>query len=53
MVARRGSVPAAVLFAAQAAVFAIGVQTEIWGVPWIVYVLWLLTGATVSPYTSE
>jgi O-antigen ligase/polysaccharide polymerase Wzy-like membrane protein len=51
--ARRGSVPAAVLFAAQAAVFAIGVQTEIWGVPWIVYVLWLLTGATVSRYTSE
>lgn len=39
---------AAVLFAAQGAVFAIGLQTEVWGIPWLVYVLWFLTGALVS-----
>jgi hypothetical protein len=39
---------AAVLLCAQAAVFAIAVQTEIWGVPWLVYVLWALTGAAIS-----
>lgn len=41
-------VAAAVLLAAQALVFAIGVQTEIWAVPWIVYVLWLGTGAVLG-----
>jgi hypothetical protein len=40
--------PAAVLLCAQAAVFAIAIQTEIWGVPWLVYVLWALTGAALS-----
>jgi O-antigen ligase/polysaccharide polymerase Wzy-like membrane protein len=40
--------PAGVLLCAQAAVFAIAVQTEIWGVPWLVYVLWTLTGAAVT-----
>jgi hypothetical protein len=39
---------AAVLLCAQAAVFAIAIQTEIWGVPWLVYVLWALTGAAVT-----
>jgi hypothetical protein len=39
---------AAVLLCAQAAVFAIGLQTEVWGVPWLVYVLWPLTGALVT-----
>jgi hypothetical protein len=39
---------AAVLLSAQATVFAIGVQTEVWGVPWLVYVLWPLTGAVVT-----
>jgi hypothetical protein len=24
------------------------VQTEIWGVPWLVYVLWALTGASLT-----
>jgi hypothetical protein len=41
-------VAAAVLVAAQAAVFAIGLQTEVWGVPWLVYVLWFLTGSVVT-----
>jgi len=41
-------VAAAVLLAAQAAVFAIGLQTEVWGIPWLVYVLWLLTGSVVT-----
>ena len=41
-------VAAAVLVAAQAAVFAIGLQTEVWGIPWLVYVLWLLTGSVVT-----
>jgi len=41
-------VAAAVLLAAQAAVFAIGLQTEVWGIPWLVYVLWLLTGSAVT-----
>jgi O-antigen ligase len=39
---------AAVLLSAQAMVFAIGLQTEVWGIPWLVYVLWLLTGAVVT-----
>lgn len=38
---------AGTLFAAQAAVFAIGLQTEVWGVPWLVYVLWTATGALI------
>jgi len=41
-------VAAAVLLAAQAAVFAVGLQTEVWGIPWLVYVLWLLTGSVVT-----
>jgi dATP pyrophosphohydrolase len=41
-------VAAAVLLAAQAAVFVIGFQTEVWGIPWLVYVLWLLTGSLVA-----
>jgi hypothetical protein len=41
-------VAAAVLVAAQAAVFAIGLQTEVWGIPWLVYVLWLLTGSAIT-----
>jgi hypothetical protein len=41
-------VAAAVLVAAQAAVFAIGLQTEVWGIPWLVYVLWFLTGSAVT-----
>ncbi|MEX0675258.1 MAG: O-antigen ligase family protein [Gaiellaceae bacterium] len=41
-------VAAGVLLAAQAAVFAIGLQTEVWGIPWLVYVLWLLTGSVVT-----
>jgi hypothetical protein len=41
-------VAAAVLLAAQAAVFAIGLQTEVWGIPWLVYVLWFLTGSVVT-----
>jgi hypothetical protein len=40
--------PAGVLLCAQAAVFAIAVQTEIWGIPWLVYVLWALTGAALT-----
>lgn len=43
---------AAVLLCSQAAVFAIGLQTEIWGVPWLVYVLWSLTGAAVTAAAS-
>lgn len=39
---------AAALLCAQAAIFAIALQTEIWGVPWLVYVLWSLTGAVVT-----
>ncbi|MEX2210729.1 MAG: NUDIX domain-containing protein [Gaiellaceae bacterium] len=39
---------AAVLLAAQAAVFAIGLQTEVWGIPWLVYGLWFLTGSVVA-----
>ena len=39
---------AAVVACAQAAVFAIAIQTEIWGVPWLVYVLWALTGAALT-----
>jgi len=38
----------AVVACAQAAVFAIAIQTEIWGVPWLVYVLWALTGAALT-----
>jgi hypothetical protein len=38
----------AVVACAQAAVFAIAVQTEIWGVPWLVYVLWAMTGAALT-----
>lgn len=41
-------VAAAVVLAAQAAVFAIGLQTEVWGIPWLVYVLWIATGAVVT-----
>lgn len=42
---------AAVLLAAQAAVFAIGLQTEVWGIPWLVYVLWFLTGSIVTAHS--
>jgi hypothetical protein len=45
-------VAAAVLLASQAAVFAIGLQTEVWGIPWLVYVLWFLTGSAVTGNTA-
>ena len=53
---RRRSSPlglaAAVLLASQAAVFAIGLQTEVWGIPWLVYVLWFLTGSVVTGHAA-
>jgi hypothetical protein len=45
----------AVLLAAHAAIFAIGIQTQVLAVPWIAYVLWSATGAalTAAPLARE
>jgi hypothetical protein len=41
------------LFAATAAVLALGVQTDVLGVPWIAYVVFALAGAAVSERPSQ
>jgi O-antigen ligase len=35
------------------AMLALGLQTDILGVPWIVYVVWALAGSAVSPVPEE
>jgi len=40
---------AAGLAATLAAVLALGVQTDVYGVPWLAYGLWWLVGAVVAP----
>ena len=42
------SVVCAALLAVQAAVFAIGLQTQVLAVPWIAYVVWAATGAALT-----
>jgi hypothetical protein len=39
--------------ATMAAMLALGLQTDIIGVPWLVYVLWTLAGRCVSPFEAE
>jgi hypothetical protein len=46
---REGDWAAAALAAALATVLALAVQTDAYGVPWLAYVLWGLSGAVVAP----
>jgi O-Antigen ligase len=48
--ARRG---AAGIAAALAAVLALAVQTDVLGVPWLAYVVWMLAGATLTACQSR
>jgi hypothetical protein len=41
------------LGAAFVAMFALGLQTDVLGVPWIVYVLWPLGGSVVSSVAAR
>ena len=43
----------AAVAAALAAVLALAVQTDVLGVPWLAYVVWLLAGATLSEWQSR
>ena len=44
-----GDRAAAAIAAALAAVFALAIQTDVIGVPWLAYCLWWLAGALVQP----
>ena len=49
--ARRGSVFAAALAAAFAAILALAIQTDVIGDPWVAYCVWALAGALVAVRT--